>query len=493
MKTPACLLAAALVAPALAQAPAPPEVVLFTGAPLPGAPGSNVGAIDWIGTNHGGGVIVNVASGTRDYLWGSLGGGSLGVIAEDGPIGGVTVQRFLRGCAGAGSSLVFTARLTTGETVVMHDGSVVARVGDATAPGGETWANFEEPFLDDLGRIWFRGRYSGPVNNRWGLFRGDPPQPILEPDDVVMGLPGNVNSSGGPEPGFDVSPSGGFAMGRVASVNSRVGIVRNGEVLSAGGVPLVTGNVLPAAFQLTPNEAYNVFGQVQVVDGDRWAVIGGTPSPFILRDGDMFARIGNVVDGFVLSDSFRGIALNRTGGLAWIGRVSVAGGQQKWAVFREQTLLYKEGDPVDFDGDGVADPGTEISEIPGGLGRLAYTEDGLVWARVRVRNAVGQVAWSVLAVGEPFGVAYCSSQPNSAGAGARIQAVGSDLLAVNDLRLRCVDMPTGAFGYFLCSRTQGLVPGAGGSQGDLCLRAPSRPRSLVPSRRARGPESRIRV
>ncbi|MEM8711303.1 MAG: hypothetical protein AAGG01_10150, partial [Planctomycetota bacterium] len=31
------------------------------------------------------------------------------------------------------------------------------------------------------------------------------------------------------------------------------------------------------------------------------------------------------------------------------------------------------------------------------------------------------------------------------------------------------DMPANSFGYFLCSRVQGFAPGAGGSQGDLCL------------------------
>ena len=43
------------------------------------------------------------------------------------------------------------------------------------------------------------------------------------------------------------------------------------------------------------------------------------------------------------------------------------------------------------------------------------------------------------------------------------------MVAGDDFRLVCGQMPTNQFGYFLASQTQGFVQQPGGSQGNLCL------------------------
>lgn len=58
---------------------------------------------------------------------------------------------------------------------------------------------------------------------------------------------------------------------------------------------------------------------------------------------------------------------------------------------------------------------------------------------------------------------------NSTGRPALINATGTGVLAANDLGLEARGLPTNTFGFFLASRTQANVPGAGGSQGRLCL------------------------
>ena len=69
-----------------------------------------------------------------------------------------------------------------------------------------------------------------------------------------------------------------------------------------------------------------------------------------------------------------------------------------------------------------------------------------------------------------IGTSYCApAVSNSSGAPARMQVIGRTEALVNDIVLRATDMPASTFGYFLASRTQGNVPGAGGSQGRLCL------------------------
>jgi hypothetical protein len=65
---------------------------------------------------------------------------------------------------------------------------------------------------------------------------------------------------------------------------------------------------------------------------------------------------------------------------------------------------------------------------------------------------------------------YCRPfVPNSTSQAGALNATGSNVVAANDLRLEGSLLPPNSFGYFLTSRLQGLVIGAGGSQGPLCL------------------------
>ncbi|MEZ6018013.1 MAG: hypothetical protein R3F49_23110 [Planctomycetota bacterium] len=68
------------------------------------------------------------------------------------------------------------------------------------------------------------------------------------------------------------------------------------------------------------------------------------------------------------------------------------------------------------------------------------------------------------------GTAYCSPAiPNSTLASGEISGSGSAVRADNDLTLEARSLPNNSFGFFLTSRTQGMVANPGGSQGNLCL------------------------
>jgi len=70
----------------------------------------------------------------------------------------------------------------------------------------------------------------------------------------------------------------------------------------------------------------------------------------------------------------------------------------------------------------------------------------------------------------PIGASYCSpAVANSTGFPGALRTYGSALAAADSLVLVATELPAGSFGFFLTSRTQGLVANPGGSQGNLCL------------------------
>jgi hypothetical protein len=69
-----------------------------------------------------------------------------------------------------------------------------------------------------------------------------------------------------------------------------------------------------------------------------------------------------------------------------------------------------------------------------------------------------------------LGTSYCTpAVPNSTGSSGGISATGSQAVAANNVTLEASSLPLNSFGFFLTSRTQGMVNQPGGSQGVLCL------------------------
>lgn len=69
-----------------------------------------------------------------------------------------------------------------------------------------------------------------------------------------------------------------------------------------------------------------------------------------------------------------------------------------------------------------------------------------------------------------LGTTYCMAVANTTGSIGEISAVGSAMVAANNVTLMASSLPTNQFGIFVTSRDQGFVMGAGGtSNGNLCL------------------------
>jgi hypothetical protein len=94
-----------------------------------------------------------------------------------------------------------------------------------------------------------------------------------------------------------------------------------------------------------------------------------------------------------------------------------------------------------------------------------YLPSGIVLGSDRAR---GLFIWWV--GDERVGSTYCApAVPNSTGGPAHITATGSAVALDNDLLLAAHGMPSGQFGYFLGSQTQGVLNQPGGSEGVLCV------------------------
>ncbi|MCP3920053.1 MAG: PKD domain-containing protein [bacterium] len=69
----------------------------------------------------------------------------------------------------------------------------------------------------------------------------------------------------------------------------------------------------------------------------------------------------------------------------------------------------------------------------------------------------------------PLGTNYCTTNPNSTGITASMEAAGSLLVVVNEVQLIARSLPLNEFGFFLASPTQGFIMTPGGSAGNFCL------------------------
>ncbi len=102
-----------------------------------------------------------------------------------------------------------------------------------------------------------------------------------------------------------------------------------------------------------------------------------------------------------------------------------------------------------------------------------------LWSESSVGDAWGSFSAMSGDIGTPgsfvsvacpdLGTSYCAAVVNSTGAAAAMSASGTTVAAANDVTLHTTNLPLNTFGMFVNSQTQGSTPGAGGSQGTLCL------------------------
>ncbi len=71
---------------------------------------------------------------------------------------------------------------------------------------------------------------------------------------------------------------------------------------------------------------------------------------------------------------------------------------------------------------------------------------------------------------DSIGTNYCVAPPNGTGVPGAMSAVGSTIVAMNDVTLTASSLPSNQFGIFVVGPVPAFVPGAGGSSnGNICI------------------------
>ncbi|MEM6671418.1 MAG: hypothetical protein AAF726_01160 [Planctomycetota bacterium] len=422
--------------------------------------------------------------GTIDLVWGALRGGAPDVLRAETTSMGLlqtSYDGYFELSADGVAHAAISQDTGTGQTPVHAawlDGNAVARTG-TPAPGGKVWRTIEDVGATLDGRRWFRASLAdvpgGNVSQR-GLF--------VE-DDLGNIVPVVLTGESYPNFPAELAQGAVAATARFSSLRGRwiapVWLNLNSSVSGAMIVDsqgLVLGGTLVQEFSLIPpsvgglGDRWDNFTWCGINEAGEWFFCGdtfGVPSTqddFICRNDGIWRRAGDEVDGETIVGEVVAAGINGSGELAYVWSVEGPGGTAIEAVFREDELIARAGDAVDWDGDGALDAAATLVEFHEGTLSIASSGDVFVLARVDA-GAGPQDAF--VRIPRAFGSRYCAAETNFSGGPASISAHGSGEVADNALTLRCSSMPQQSFGFFLASRTQGFAAQPGGSAGNLCL------------------------
>lgn len=472
------LLAAALAATS-ALAPAQ-TALLREGDPAPGGASGTVAGFSIPAVNSAGGygcVIVWQDGGVNRFgIWGTLTPGAATLVREPGTLAGLEQVAFADGLGMNDTSFAYAAMSVQSgggapiETLWIDDTLVVAQ--NQLAPDGTGRFRYvQRPTLTTGGALaYFAGSaptISAPLASA-GLYRGT--VPLYRSEDTVPSLGGPVSLLG---VSFetDLSPSGSRSIAPLAFdtlITGDEGIAIDGTGLALEGVTLRTGNAVPASIGGRPGEAWTGFGIARINDSGAYLFGGETTAPFgqddvLVQNGAITLREGDMVGGEVLIGGPRGADINANGDTVVVWRTGPAAVIRDALLFNG-VLVLKEGDEVDWDGDGFDDPGSELRSIDWPTVRI--TNDRRIYFIATIARAgTLQRAFFELDVGT-IGSSYCSATPNSTGVQGTTFALGRTVASENDVILGATDMPPGAFGIFLVSETADQMPV---SAGILCL------------------------
>ncbi|MEM1453311.1 MAG: hypothetical protein AAF957_11730 [Planctomycetota bacterium] len=253
-------------------------------------------------------------------------------------------------------------------------------------------------------------------------------------------------------------------------------------VIVNGTVVLQEGSIVPGSSFTEPIDFAGIFA-VYMDNGGNWYARGDndvTSVDWLVRNGTLFKTLGDpifagaseVFDDTTFAPGFFLHVGNSLGDYVIGGFTDNADTDRNAVlVLNDQRVICREGDPVDLDGNGMMDDDAFIGTFGDDDAHLA--DSGLLYLVVQIEDSLGDVRGQAvlsLDTGAPsIGTNYCSANPNSTGVTGTIEAVGSEIVALNEVTLVATGLPTSAFGFFLTSMTQGFVANPGGSAGNLCL------------------------
>ncbi|MBN2172069.1 MAG: hypothetical protein JW819_12190 [Candidatus Krumholzibacteriota bacterium] len=363
---------------------------------LPGAPlGQMVSAFNNPAVNHADGwaFTVNTTDGavTLSHAWGNPAGGLVGtVILTEATYGDYeqTSWEAFYGIADGGQvaySPLCTqiSSGTTGLDAVWVD-DVIAMIEEQVYPNeaGMYWSFGSRPGITADGNPYWVGGFTttqgGSTTNR-GLYYGMGAAPIIVGGDTVPGVPYVASTAN--TVSFDVrySALGSHWLGEVEFVTGSTAndnyMIYDLAPLMAGGGQVAENSPVPESIGGLTNEAWDNFDFIGVTESGSWMFTGDTNAAttvdeVVVKDGAILYREGDTLDGEVVQGDISHGYMNEEGDIALVWDIQ---GNTLEALFFNGRLVLKEGDAVDYDGDGNPDANATVYDFTG-TNALAITD-----------------------------------------------------------------------------------------------------------------------
>ena len=454
--------------------------------PLPSDPSLTVTSIGGVATNQSGGFVVQVdvndGANTLEAAWGAFTNASGTLLRTEGTIAGYIQGSFETTIGLSASEVIYSSICesvgtgVTGLDSVWVGDTPIAVEEEAFPMSTLFWSFASRPRATESGVPVFIGGLTdtqGGSTTERGFFLGT--TPLYRTGDNVPGVPAPLSSSA---VDFDSRMSAN-GTNNIALLDADTGgstddgiMAMNGMAMMLGGAIVQESFPIPASVGGFAGENWDNFDYMSITEAGNFAFSGDTDGDiatdeFIVRDGVIILREGDVLDGETLDGSIELLVLSENNELAFVWDIDDATGTDLEALFFEGSLLLAEGDEVDWDGDGMIDPGFVVTDF-NSTETLAITSNGTVLVSADIDTNGGGILEAIISVGgaSTVGTNYCTSNPNSTGVAATIRAEGSDSAAANALTLIASDVPAGQFGIFITSRTQLNFPLA---DGILCV------------------------
>ena len=319
-------------------------------------------------------------------VWGNVDGGPGEVLASEGILGDLEItglEGFFglsdigRTCYGTTSTNLDT--MVTGLDGVFRDNTLLLNGDDSvpSLPGYFSTFNSRPGITADGQPYWVGG-----ITDVFGtgtadrvLFLGTDAVPVLRGGDPIMGmmdvvLPESLDF----DSRFSACGSNYIALVDVTSGDDVM--IMNGEVLETDGVLIRAGNEIPASAGGI-GDSFDNFDFMNVTETGSYMVTGDSDGAtatdeFVMIDGEIVMREGDVVGPGVIDGAIEGAFMNEDGNWAAIWDVDIAAGNVEALIFNGE-LLLTEGQPVDWNGDGVIDDSDQNAEIENFTGISALT------------------------------------------------------------------------------------------------------------------------
>lgn len=372
-------------------------------------PGETINFLNNTAVNHVGGYACSLSTtgtGTISRIWGNAAGGTGALLRSETTIGDLEQTAFESFYGmGDGGELSYGATSNdlvggvTGLDGVWLDDAVVLNELEAvpSLPGQFSTFNSRPGARGDGTPVWVGGiadTQGGGTQNRC-LFSGLGADVLIMGGDTLTGIADPVNTgSTGVDFDWRVSRFGTHwidQIGVTSASTSDLVMVIDGEPIIAGGGMIREGSPVPAALGGLPGELWAGFDFLGINEDGEYLITGNTTAAassdeFVSRNGAIVLREGATVSpgpSLTLDGAIEGGFMNEQTDWAVIWDVDDGASNREALIFNGQVVLL-EGDPVDWNGDGVIDAGDNNGKLVNFTGISTLTVGARTGTTVRL-------------------------------------------------------------------------------------------------------------